>query len=137
MINLPIVPVVAVVAVLIGTVATLRASRRKSLNRIRAEWGAPLERDRKIDAIRRSHRSRLDAVGVSGSSLDDRTWDDLNLDDVFDIVDRTESTLGQHALYHRLRSAPGADNLHTFDALTTRMSTDALGRERAQIALAR
>jgi hypothetical protein len=90
-----------------------------------------------MDAIRASHRSRLDAFAASESSLDDRTWDDLNLDDVFDIVDRTESTLGQHALYHRLRSAPVGDHLETFDALAARMTADSAGRERAQMALAR
>ena len=41
---------------------------------------------------------------------------DLNLDDVFAALDRTESTLGQHALYHRLRTAPVADHLEAFDA---------------------
>ena len=42
----------------------------------------------------------------AGGSLDERTWVDLNLDDVFAAIDRTQSTLGQHALYHRLRTAP-------------------------------
>jgi len=63
--------------------------------------------------------------------------DDLNLDAVFATVERTESTLGQHALYHRLRSAPVANNLDTFEALVTRLTGDVPSRERAQMALAR
>ena len=41
------------------------------------------------------------------------------MDDVFAAVDRTQSTLGQHALYHRLRTAPVADHLAAFEALVT------------------
>src|SRR5207244_3084767 len=69
-------------------------------------------------------------------SLDDRTWDDLNLDALFANIDRTESTLGQHALYHRLRSAPVASHLDTFEALVTRLTWDVSSREQAQVALA-
>jgi hypothetical protein len=70
-------------------------------------------------------------------TVDDRTWEDLHLDDVFAAIDRTESTLGQHALYHRLRSAPEPLHIDAFEALVTRFSMDAPARERAQLALAR
>jgi MutS-like protein len=121
------------VATLAVVAATVKQNRRNLLARIRSEWSSSCDRVRKMDAIHESHQSRLSASG-SSASLDDRTWDDLNLDEVFAALDRTESTLGQHALYHRLRSAPVADNLDTFDALTTRMTADVATRERAQIA---
>ena len=60
-----------------------------------------------------------------------------NLDEVFAAIDRTQSTLGQHALYHRLRTAPYGDHLGAFAALVERMTCDASDRERAQVALAR
>lgn len=69
--------------------------------------------------------------------MDDRTWADLDLDAVFVALDRTESTLGQHALYHRLRTAPIAGSIDVFEALVNRMSADVPSRERAQMALAR
>ena len=84
-----------------------------------------------------SHRSRRASIPQRGDSLDDRTWGDLNLDDVFAAIDRTESTLGQHALYHRLRTTPLGDQLDAFEALVARLSADAPQRERAQIALGR
>ena len=65
---------------------------------------------------------------------DDRTWGDLNLDEVFQSLDRTESTLGQQALYHRLRQQDARD-LSQFEALVTLMSTDSAIRERIQMAL--
>lgn len=83
-----------------------------------------------------SHRSRLATVGTP-ASLDDRTWQDLDLDAVFGALDRTESTLGQHALYHRLRTAPVADELDAFEALLTRFKSDTALRERAQTVLSR
>ena len=52
-------------------------------------------------------------------------------------INRTESTLGQAALYHRLRCAPTADHLPAFEALVTRLTTDAVARDRAQRALGR
>ena len=73
----------------------------------------------------------------SGATLDSRTWDDLDLDDVFAALDRTESTLGQHALYHRLRTVPVADNLDVFEVLVSRLESDGRLRERAQTALSR
>jgi len=59
------------------------------------------------------------------------------MDEVFTAVDRTRSTLGQHALYHRLRSSPVGRSLDAFDALVTRIMNEAPLRERAQVALTR
>jgi len=82
-----------------------------------------------------SHASRL-AATPAGRGLDDRTWADLNLDEVFVALDHTHSTLGQHALYHRLRTAPLGDHLDAFESLVSGLSGDAATRERAQLALA-
>jgi MutS domain V len=60
----------------------------------------------------------------------------LNLDAVFAAIDRTESTVGQQLLYHRLRCAPVASDRDAFEALAVRMATDRAIRERAQVALA-
>jgi len=114
--------------------AVVRRTRRRRLAQLRAGWGAPIERTRRIDAMSASHASRIAVLG--GSSLDTRTWIDLNLDEVFAAIDRTQSTLGQHALYHRLRAAPLAPHLAAFEALVHRMTADAAARERAQVALA-
>jgi hypothetical protein len=106
------------------------------LARIRADWGKPSSRSQKLGAIAEAFRSRIAASG-DVSFLDDRTWEDLDMDGVLAAIDRTESTLGQQALYHRLRSAPVSQHLDAFEALITRMSADAPARERAQLALAR
>jgi hypothetical protein len=127
---------IAVASVTVLAVAALRHARTERLARFRAAWGTPIERPRRMAAMAASHRARI-AAANHGASLDDRTWRDLLLDDVFAAVDRTQSTLGQHALYHRLRTAPVADDLAAFEALVNRMSTDPAARERAQLALDR
>src|SRR5215468_803122 len=127
--------VVAVLVAVAGAVALRRRRRQRRLASMRAKWGKPATRPHKMDAIAAANRSRLSTFRQS-TSVDDRTWDDLDLDDVFASIDRTESTLGQQALYHRLHLAPTVQDLSAFEALVTRMSTDAATRERAQIALA-
>ena|SRR5688572_8915087 len=123
-------------AVFAAVLEVRRRSRAKALRLLRARWGRPVARERRLETIVASHRSRLAAV-PSGGSLDDRTWNDLNLDDVFAAIDHCESTLGQHALYHRLRTAPVADHLEPFDALVSLFQRDAGVRERAQTVLSR
>jgi hypothetical protein len=71
------------------------------------------------------------------AALDDRTWNDLLLDDVFAHVDRTESSVGQQVLYDRLRAAPRPRHLPSFEALVCRFSDNRERREQAQLALSR
>jgi hypothetical protein len=114
----------------------MRRHRRERLARIRATWGASIERPRRMDAMFTSHAARV-AAFTGSRSLDERTWVDLNLDSVFAAIDRTQSTSGQYALYHRLRTVPVADHLGAFEALVRRMTLDSASREPAQLALAR
>lgn len=94
-----------------------------------------MARARDLNLIAEYHRSRV--TGRPSASLDDRTWSDLDMDAVFASIDRTESTLGQQALYHRLRSAPVADHADAFEALVTRLAGDGALRERIRRVLAR
>jgi len=122
-------------AIAVAVVQAVLTGRARAVARLRSEWGQPRSRDYRMDAIADSHRSR--AAGEGSDALDDRTWNDLHLDEVFAVCDRTMSTLGQHALYHRLRGVPAGRHLEAFEALVTRMTEDAPARERAQLALGR
>ena len=122
--------------VLFSIVVSSKRRRDQRLNRIRANWGRPADHPRQFSALAESHISRI-SVSAGTRSLDDRTWADLSLDNVFAAIDRTTSTLGQQALYHRLRTAPVGENLEAFEVLTERLRDDVLARERAQIALDR
>jgi hypothetical protein len=108
-------------------------SRTRLLERLRTEWGLPRTARRDMEAIADSFRSRDQSAAV----LDDRTWNDLLMDEVFAHLDRTESSVGQQMLYCRLRSAPAPRALDAFDALVRDVTTDASRRERAQVTLSR
>jgi hypothetical protein len=120
-----------VLAIAALAMLSYRRSGKRLLVRLRAEWARPRRRERDIEAIADFYRSH----SQGGAALDDRTWNDLLLDDVFAYLDRNESTVGQQMLYARLRSLP--HRLDEFEALVSCMSTDADRRERSQVALAR
>ena len=134
--SLPFALLLILTLVVAAAIAIARQGRLHATANLRAEWGQPKLRERKMDAIAASHKSRVAEWG-GAAALDDRTWNDLVLDDVFATIDRTESTLGQHALYHRLRTEHSAASLQAFEALVTRMENEPAVRERAQLALAR
>src|SRR5262249_41652844 len=133
---LPFLAVAALFLWAIGGKILARTRRRRLLTAIRASWGKSGARTHKFDAIRAASRSRF-ATLQEVPSVDERTWMDLDLNDVFAAIDRTESTLGQQALYHRLHTSPDTSDRIAFEALVTRMATDSETRERAQMALAR
>ena len=124
------------IAPLLMTVLTFAAlsawwswrARTKLLARIRAEWGRSRSRKRNMDAI-----ADLFRCHGAESSLDDRTWNDLLLDDVFAFLDRTESSVGQQILYSRLRLAQRPHTLPAFEALAIRLGRDADLRQRSQM----
>lgn len=125
----------AAAALVIATAVSGRRARAQLLERLRREWATIQRRDHNTDALIDYHRSRTEGRGLR--PLDDRTCTDLHLDQIFERIDRTGSTLGQQALYHRLRMGVVADDRDAFEALVVGMTNDQGGRERAQIVLAR
>jgi len=108
-----------------------RRKKQTRLTELRAQWCVERMRDRDMAAIAAYARG----VVRSGTPLDDRTWADLNMDDVYAAIDRTESTVGQQVLYARLRSGRPNEHLSAFEALVTHASEDVPARERALLAL--
>ena len=85
--------------------------------------GAP--RSTSVDMVRASayHRHLPDADRAT--ALDDRTWNDLDLDAVFAAIDRTASEPGRQCLYHLLRT-PRADGaaLHRLETVVRALGAD-------------
>jgi len=122
------------VAITLALVWTTRRRRDNNvIVRLHAEWGRLCYRDSDFPSLVDYHR----AMAADGSSVDDRTWDDLNMDSVFTILNRTESVVGQQALYHRLRTPRTGPTLDAFESLVKMMDLQPLERERAQVALSR
>lgn len=75
-------------------------------------------------------------IAKEHASLPDRSWDDLDLDVVFQRIDRTVSWPGQHLLYARLRREDHSfDALRKFDLAVTRLADDEGLRTRIRWAL--
>ena len=66
-------------ALLLAAAVALRRSRHRRLAEIRARWGTPVERTRRIDTLSTSYAARIDSL-AEPPGLDVRTWADLNLD---------------------------------------------------------
>lgn len=81
----------------------LRSTARKAARLFRtdhvADPKATAEHGRDLELCRLYHNR----IGSALESIDEATWQDLALDDVFRKIDRTASWLGSQALYHRMR----------------------------------
>lgn len=74
--------------------------RRERLAELAAGWGRPLEAERDLELLRESYRPAEEPPGA----LDDGSWDDLLLDEVYEHADRCLTTAGTVELYRLLRA---------------------------------
>lgn len=70
--------------------------------KLRAEWGKSDTRKRNMDSVRELFE-KLKQKEDTCFFIDDQTWEDLNMDSIFMILDRTLSTPGEQQLYYMLR----------------------------------
>jgi hypothetical protein len=126
---------VAVWAACVCAIAVTVWYDRRKMPRARTGWAVWPDDERDLSVIARYARA---LAGPSGDGqMDDRTWTDLNMDDVFRLLDRAESRVGQQVLYRRLRSAPTAPHLDAFERLVARFASDETARTSAGTALRR
>lgn len=95
--------------------------RQRWIQRLKNEWGqVPVQEyeDGDLRRIARYHvmcgeresaaKTDIPMSGQRGSAppfyLDDITWDDLGMDDIFMLLNYTQSSVGEEALYHMLRT---------------------------------
>jgi hypothetical protein len=107
-------------------------ARQKLLARLSGSWGLPRSDNSDLENVADFFRS-----SPTDGALDDRTWADLLMDDVFAHLDRTESRIGQQMLYRRLRDAHERRSLDAFDALVSRFNDDVALRRRTRAHLTR
>ncbi len=135
---LPNAAVVLSALLLLGVafLAHARWRRRKLLSRLREEWGA-VRSARTLDDDRISEAwQEFQTTGHGGDGIDDRTWDDLDLDNVLATIDRTQTALGRQILYWRLRSGAAWAASPALEALTNRFTQDPTLRETVGVQLA-
>jgi hypothetical protein len=95
-------------------------------------------RERPIDIQRAAMYQLLLPDSERQDAIDDRTWRDLNLDDVFVSLDNTESEPGRQYLYHLLRNPRLTPKpLERLEELLRRFSNDDAALDRLRTSLRR
>lgn len=123
MILLPLA-VIAIIALLIFNAYKTKQKRKRLLDEIRINWGQPLDRVRHHRPIT-SYSKHLDEDALLVALAND-----IDLDKLFNYVDRTSSKPGQQYLYSMLRK-PVRDlqKLLDLDQLVEQVGTDDVKRE--------
>lgn len=75
----------------------------KKLKKLRDRWGKPAARQLDLEFARTYFELSEENYFKDSYLLDDDTWSDLDLDEVFKLVDRTISPIGSQCLYNLLR----------------------------------
>lgn len=80
----------------------LKKKEKRVRARIRSEWGTYADRQftaEELYMVSSYHRQQ-----GAGFTIDDITWNDLSMDDIFTSLNRTYSSVGEEYLYHVLRT---------------------------------
>jgi len=72
-------------------------------------WSGELKRDTELDLICRYHKNK--SRKASSVYVDDMTWSDLNMDEIFRRIDRCASSIGSQYLYHLLHKYEAEQNI--------------------------
>jgi len=72
----------------------------KIKSKIEKIWSGELKRETELELIKRYHIKK--SRDPSNHYVDDTTWSDLNMDEIFNRTDRCSSSIGSQYLYHLL-----------------------------------
>ena len=114
-----------------------RAARRRLRAEIEAAWGRPPADAPPPPAMASiaSYFRNTCPDRFAPSTVDDLTWSDLELDDVFRRVNATTTSVGEEVLYRWMREAASAPVLALRHALTTLFQASPEARLRTQLAI--
>ena len=114
-----------------------RPGRARLLAEIRKQWGREEDRDRDLDALSERYETYRSKEGIA-DPLDDATWADLNMDEVYWTLDRTRTSAGETMLYTMLRDITrSGDVLAARTRAANRITQDTSLRETLLLGLQR
>lgn len=91
-------------------------ARKLRRERIRARYGKnPLENDRFLSVKNRMDEIKIYHNEMPDTSLDDISWNDLEMVEVFYRINNTNSYMGEQILYHRLHDTGTNHNWKQFE----------------------
>ncbi|MGD9900158.1 MAG: hypothetical protein AB7T22_13635 [Calditrichaceae bacterium] len=125
-----------ILLVIIITIIITKTNRLKYLRSLRAAWGSIPEKPRSTEDASLFFEFTKDISHLQTHQLDDNTWNDLNFDDIFRIMDRTNTPVGSQYLYHLLRTpALNKTTLDDRESVINLFSRDQKLREQIQLIL--
>ncbi len=125
-----------ILLVIIITIIFTKTNRIKYLRSLRAAWGSIPEKSLSIEDASLFFEFTKDISHSHTHQLDDNTWNDLNFDDIFRIMDRTNTPVGSQYLYHLLRTpALNKTILDDRESMINLFSRDQNLREQLQLIL--
>lgn len=112
----------------------IRQSRReKILDQLRESWGKISDEQSDVLTARILFDKKQDEVLDNGYIIDERTWQDLDMDEFFVRMDRTDTAAGTQCLYNLLRTpCLTRKNLEYRDHIIDHMGKNQILREKLQ-----
>lgn len=128
--------VIFCLAVIVREICSARAAKKKFIASLYDNYGNipdreySLERFDRMDSYYKRHREE--------GQIDDITWNDLNMDDVFKRINTTLSASGEEYLYYKLRTiSDSEEEIAHFERVTEYFSGNADERVRVQYLMSR
>lgn len=128
--------VIFCLAVIVREICSARAAKKKFIASLYDNYGNILDREYSLERFARmdSYYKRHREEG----QIDDITWNDLNMDDVFKRINTTLSASGEEYLYYKLRTiSDSEEKIAHFEKVTEFFSDNADVRVRVQYLMSR
>ncbi|MDX5346665.1 MAG: heme exporter protein CcmD, partial [Hymenobacteraceae bacterium] len=127
--------IAGVVILLVLAKTHQRKQQRKLLAELRQQWAQPVNRYRAFSHISRYFKH--EPLQPQEHEISDRTCHDLDFDSLFELLDRTQSVVGQQYLYKQLRRPKlQPELLLPFEELVTFFEQKPEVQEQVQLTLA-
>ncbi|NLM35879.1 MAG: MutS family DNA mismatch repair protein [Clostridiales bacterium] len=113
---------------------TKKRDKQKALRIIEENWGQFIDKKRNLTIVRRY----FDLLAKESKEvyLDDQTWEDLDMNEIYTILDRNLTSSGEQVLYHILRNPLFKEEPLRFrDKIIRLFQEDKELRERIQLGL--
>jgi len=115
-----------------------RSTLQKLLSQLREDWGKEKEKDRNFSEIESFYRYSTTRPDDNDISIDDQTWSDMNMDDLYSRIERALTNPGECILYQILRAPLLSDEiLKKRNEIIRLFQTNKEIRENIQIGLLR
>ena len=90
----------------------IKKKRKLIIQEIVENFGKPVLKNRVINSINAYYRINAN----SDDSIDAKTWDDLEMDEIFNFIDRTSSKTGEQFLFNQLRKKQSEEEFNRFNS---------------------